>query len=107
MLDDAETVAVDGARVTSILRTLVDCAAMMPRRYAMAPIDSALRQGKTTVEQMLEYVDAIPMLRDRERIRAVLAQGDGRVENGGESECRAVLTNWGFLCIGFRSSSLA
>lgn len=38
VLDDAETVAVDGARVTSILRTLVDCAAMMPRRYAMAPI---------------------------------------------------------------------
>ena len=96
VLDDAETVAVDGARVTSILRTLIDCAAMMPRRYAMAPIDSALRQGKTTVEQMLEYVDAIPMLRDRERIRAVLAQGDGRVENGGESECRAVLDELGF-----------
>lgn len=96
VLQDPDAVVLDDTNVTSIPRTLVDCAAMMPQRYAMAPIDSALRQEKITREQLLAYVDALPMLRDRERIRAVLAKGDGGSENGGESECRIVLDELGF-----------
>lgn len=89
VLNDPDAVVVDGVHVTSVQRTLVDCAAMMPFRYALAPIDSALRQGRTTIESLLAYVDALPMLRDRERIRSVIVKGNGGSENGGESECRA------------------
>lgn len=95
-LTDSDAVVIDGVKVTSIQRTLVDCAAMMPFRYALSPIDAALRQGRISKELLLTYADSPPMLRDRERVRAVLAMGDGRSENGGESECRAVLQEMGF-----------
>ena len=95
-LTDSDAVVIDGVKVTSIQRTLVDCAAMMPFRYALSPIDAALRQERISKERLLAYVDSPPMLRDRERVRAVLAMGDGRSENGGESECRAVLQEMGF-----------
>lgn len=96
VLNDPDAVVIDGVHVTSIQRTLVDCAAMMPFRYALAPIDSALRQGRITIESLLAYADALPMLRGRERIRSVIAKGNGGSENGGESECRAVLDELGF-----------
>ena len=96
VLNDPDAMIIEDVNVTSVPRTLVDCAAMMPYRYAMAPIDSALRQEKITMQLLLAYVDALPMLRDRKRIRAVLVKGDARSENGGESECRAVLDELGF-----------
>lgn len=95
-LTDSDAVVIDGVKVTSIQRTLVDCAAMMPFRYALSPIDAALRQERISKELLLAYVDSLSMLRDRERVRAVLAMGDGRSENGGESECRAVLQEMEF-----------
>lgn len=107
VLDDAETVAVDGARVTSILRTLVDCAAMMPRRYAMAPIDSALRQGKTTVEQMLEYVMRFPCFGTGNAFVPYLPKVMEGLKTVVSRSAVPFWTNWGFLCIGFRSSSPA
>lgn len=95
-LSDPDAVIIDGVKVTSIQRTLVDCASTMPFRYALAPIDAALRQGRIGKESLLAYVDSLPMLRDRERVRSIIALGDDTSENGGESECRAVLQEMGF-----------
>lgn len=57
-LTDSDAVVIDGVKVTSIQRTLVDCAAMMPLRYALSPIDAALRQGRISKELLLAYVDS-------------------------------------------------
>lgn len=89
-LDEAEV----RGRVTSPLRTVVDCARTLPFREALAIADSALRRG------LLEHDDLVraaattsaPGVR---AARRVLQAADGRAANPFESGLRAVLLERG------------
>ena len=86
----------DGVMVTDPLRTLFDCAARHPLRYALGPLDSALRNGLVRGEQMIGYPRAVKYARNRTAVERAFALADGRSENGGESEARGVLTDLGY-----------
>ncbi|WP_241520160.1 CTP synthase [Bifidobacterium catulorum] len=91
---DVETL--DGIQVTGLMRTLYDCVARLPARYALAPMDSALRLGKVDPLVLRNYPCSLPYVRDRKRIEAMFDLADGRSENGGESEGRGVFATIGY-----------
>lgn len=78
----------DGLRTTP-LRTVLDCARDLPFPGALTVADSALRDRAVTHDALLATVARLP-LRDRERVRHVLAHADGRAANPFESELRAL-----------------
>ena len=89
------TTTTDGVRITGWLRTLLDCAARQPLRYSLGPLDSALRLGLTDRDQLLAYPDSVGHIRCRPAVEQAFSLADGRSENGGESEARAVLHEMG------------
>lgn len=91
-----ETVDVDGVRVTGLLRTLFDCAAKQPLRYALGPLDSALRNGMVSPDVLRGYPGSVKYSRQRAQVQRAFDMADGRSENGGESEARAVLSDLGY-----------
>ena len=91
-----EIVDCNGVRVTSLLRTLFDCAAKQPLRYALGPLDSALRLGMTSPEILRGYPASVKYSRQRAKVTQAFDLADGRSENGGESEARAVLVGLGY-----------
>ncbi|MBW3088437.1 CTP synthase [Bifidobacterium sp. 82T24] len=86
-----DVTVVDGVRVTSLLRTLFDCASTMSIRYALAPLDSAMRNGKVSANVLLAYPSSVKYSRRRAQAQHVFDMADGRSENGGESEARGTL----------------
>lgn len=82
-----------GLRVTSVSRTLVDCALLLPFSKAFPIFDSAFRNGVS--EQSVRDACA-GLRRDVSAVRRLLAHVDPRSENGGESLARAVMIEAGF-----------
>ena len=80
---------VDG-RVTTPLRTVVDCAARLPFDEALAVADSALRDRRVTRADLARAVDAMPARGPRRRVARVLEHADGRAANPFESVLRAI-----------------
>lgn len=94
-IEDDRDDCVDSVRITSPERTLVDCGLLYSFEQALPMFDSALRCGLVTRESVLEicdslYVDCDPILR-------LLHYADPLSENGGESRCRAVIIEAGFV----------
>lgn len=87
-LDDAETVVVDGIRVTSLERTVVDIACSVGFAQALAAFDSALRNGADAAV-IAEYLEGHK--RGVGQARRALAHADPGAENAGESWGRAQL----------------
>ncbi|OZG59103.1 CTP synthase [Bifidobacterium tissieri] len=85
-----DIVIVDGVQVTDVLRTLFDCAARLPLRDAVAPLDCALRIGLVEQNVLNAYPESVKYTRRRSAVRHAFDRADGRSENGGESEARAV-----------------
>lgn len=87
-LAEADRAEVGGLPVTTLARTAVDCACLLPREAGLVVADAALRAGADP-----ERIGVL--LRDRAggrgiaRARDVLAFADGRAESPGES-----LTRW-------------
>jgi hypothetical protein len=77
---------------TGPLRTVLDCAAALPFREALAIADSALRSGAVTREEMMGGLEGVPH-RGRRLAAAVVEAADGRAANPFESDLRA-------LCLG-------
>ncbi len=88
-LDDAEVVELDGRRVTSLARTLADCASSLPAQDGLVLADAALRRG-------LDREVCAALLRARvghrgvRRAMAVLELADDGAESPGESRLRHV-----------------
>jgi hypothetical protein len=55
--DPADVVKIDGLRATSVERTLLDLAARSRPWTAEIAFDSAVREGRTTVERIDEYIE--------------------------------------------------
>lgn len=84
-----------GITVTTIERTLIDCALMYSLQDVLPMFDSALRKEATTKEAILQECDSLR--RDVGGVLRALHYADARSENGGESECRAVIIEAGFM----------
>lgn len=77
--------------VTSPLRTVLDCAAALPLREALAVADSALRAGDVGPIELREAAD-VYRGRNVAQVRSVARMANALAENPFESALRAVLT---------------
>jgi hypothetical protein len=73
---------------TGVLRTVLDCAAVLPFPRALAIADGALRARHCTKPQLLQAAEAMSGPGRARRLR-VLRSADGRSENPFESALRA------------------
>lgn len=78
-----------GGRVTSPLRTVLDCATALPFDEALAVADSALRSGRVSREELREAAGGVAGRGRRSALR-VAAHADGRAANPFESVLRAL-----------------
>lgn len=76
--------------VTSRVRTVLDCAVLLPFPQALAIADSALRSRTVTPRELLARVDGLDR-QLRPRVRRVLECADDRAANPFESALRAIL----------------
>lgn len=89
---------VSGIRVTSLARTVLDCAREAGFRDALALVDSALRVSGLSKEELARRVRQVGRhVRGCERVCDIIALGDARAESGGESIARAVMYELGFM----------
>lgn len=82
------------ARVSSLERTVVDCARTLEFERALVVADQALRRGADPV-LIQAYVDGGRITRGARRLRRVLDAMDGRSESVGETRTRALLERLG------------
>ncbi|NYG59828.1 very-short-patch-repair endonuclease [Nocardioides daedukensis] len=82
------------ARITSVPRTVIDCARALPFDAALAVADSALRQGKVTRTQLLAAAEASPRSGRSKAVR-VAREADRRAANPFESVLRAIALDRG------------
>lgn len=98
-LSDADTVAwllKDGRqiRVTSLERTVLDCARIMPLEQAAVIGDHALHKGADP-DQLRRLLDESPIKRGASRAARLLEALDGRSESAGETRTRLLLRSFG------------
>lgn len=86
----SEIVTVGHLRVTSLERTVVDCAMMLSYRQALVLVDHALRLGadRALMETM---ADGLPGRRGIRTLRKALLNADSRSESAGETLTRELL----------------
>jgi very-short-patch-repair endonuclease len=82
------------ARVTSLERTVVDCARTLDFEKAVVIADQALRRGADP-RIMQDYLDSGRITRGARRLRRVLAAMDQRSESVGETRTRLLLAKLG------------
>ena len=87
---DSEVVTIGKLRVTSLERTVVDCAMMLGYRQALVLMDHALRLGadKALMETM---ANGLPGRRGIRALRQALANADRRSESAGETLTRELI----------------
>ncbi|WP_347350536.1 hypothetical protein [Intrasporangium sp.] len=81
--------ALRGAHVTTPVRTVVDCALVLPFDEALAVADSALRSGSVASQQLREAAQDVKRAGRRRALR-VAEHADHRAENPFESVVRAI-----------------
>jgi hypothetical protein len=94
-LEAEEWVERDGLRVTTVLRTLLDLCRLLPSAEAVVAVDSALRQGLVTVEELTAALRRLPAGRGRDRVALVLRDVDPRSGSVLESLFRVLLVRAG------------
>lgn len=93
-----EPVEMNGVRVATLSRTLLDCMRRLEFREALAVVDSALHQGLIDSERLLSYVSGGRRgMAGMERVRNIAQMADPRPENGMESIARALMYELGFV----------
>lgn len=88
-----DLVTVRGLPVTTLLRTVLDCARALPAREGLVVVDAAVRRGLDPDE--LRYRASSTRGRGVVRARAVLDSADGGAESPGESVTRYALLRHG------------
>lgn len=81
----------DGANVTALEQTVVDCACLYEFKQALPIADSALHQGLTTKERLNSFLEGRPSRRGVRKAKRVIWHADHRADNGGESYVRALI----------------
>lgn len=83
------------ARVTSLERTVVDCARTLEFEKAVVIADQALRRG-ADAGLMQDFLDSGRIIRGSRRLHRVLVAMDRRSESAGETRTRLLLDTLGF-----------
>ncbi|MFC0041717.1 hypothetical protein [Actinomadura rayongensis] len=83
-----------GVRLTSPVRTALDCARWLPRAEAVAALDQFLRRG-VTVDALRATARSLRGYHGNDRLRAVLRAGDPGAQSPGESRTRMTLIEAG------------
>ncbi|GAB4099631.1 type IV toxin-antitoxin system AbiEi family antitoxin domain-containing protein [Sinomonas halotolerans] len=83
----------NGMRVTSLERTVIDCARILPFELAVIIADSGLAHGAEP-EELRRLVVEGKGTRGIRRVREVLAGADGRAESPAETRLRLLLAEW-------------
>jgi hypothetical protein len=84
----------DDEEITSPLRTVLDCAAALPFREALAIADSACRQELIASDELLHAALCLRGPGSRRALR-VASHADGRADNPFESAMRAIVIEHG------------
>ncbi|MBD1538938.1 hypothetical protein HC749_12245 [Arthrobacter sp. S13_S34] len=87
---DAEAITLGRLRVTSLERTVVDCALMLEYRQALVLVDHALRLG-ADLEVMNAAADSLAGRNGVRNLRRALANADIYAESAGETLTRELL----------------
>ena len=90
-LADDEVVLLDGMRVTSVARTLVDLARILPFEQAVVAADSALHLRLVTRSELDQALTDGFRRPGLSKARQVFALADSRAESVGESRSRAAI----------------
>lgn len=85
----------NGANITPIEQTVIDCAAEFPFELALPIADSALHQGLTDKAHLERYLENRINRRGVRRAQRVVETADERPDNGGESRVRALMIELG------------
>lgn len=88
---DAEVMTRATLRVTTLERTMVDCALMLDYRQSLILMDSALRLGADAA-LMQAAADGLAGHRGVRNLRAALANADAHAESAGETLTRDLIT---------------
>jgi len=86
-----EIVILGGLTVTSVARTVVDCALQLPFSNAVVLTDAALRRGQVSREALAMQLRRHPRVPGMRRAAAVIGFADGRSAGVGESYSRVLL----------------
>ncbi|GAA4657097.1 type IV toxin-antitoxin system AbiEi family antitoxin domain-containing protein [Arthrobacter cryoconiti] len=89
-LDDEDIVVIRRLRVTSLLRTVIDCALTLPYRQALIIADHALRMG-VSLPTLMAAADRLSSHRGIRTLRKVLLNADPRSESPGETLTRDLM----------------
>ena len=86
----------DGREIltTSLARTVLDCARILPLEKAAVIGDHALRKG-ASLDTMRRLLDESPIVRGARRASDLLDALDGRSESAGETRTRLLLRSFG------------
>jgi very-short-patch-repair endonuclease len=87
----ADLATVDGLPVTTVLRTLLDLCRHLPLQEAVASVDSALRNGLVSVEELTRALRDLPAGRGRQRVARALRLMDPASGSVLESVCRVLM----------------
>jgi hypothetical protein len=90
-----DVMVIGGIAVTSITRTVVDLARVLPFDAALVVADAALASGATSPGALRAGLDAGAGTRGSRRAGRLVAAADGRSESVGESRSRAVFIEGG------------
>jgi hypothetical protein len=94
-LPEEDVVRVGLVPVTSVARTVVDLARVLPFAPALSIADAALRHGGIAPEDLRRVLEAASGTRGTRAARRVVAAADGRSESVGESRSRAIVIQSG------------
>ena len=94
-LAPAEVVEIDGIRVTSVARTVVDLARDRSFEQALVTADAALFCGRTTPAELAEAAAAVAGRTGSPAARRVAAAASGLSESPGETRSRVALARSG------------
>jgi very-short-patch-repair endonuclease len=90
---DSEVRILNGMRLTSLERTIIDCARLLPFELGVIVADSGLARGADE-EVLRRLVAEGRATRGIRRVREVLAAADGRAESPAETRFRLLLEEW-------------
>lgn len=89
---------IEGIRVTTPVRTACDLASLRGRRTALATLDSFLRAGLVSTQELQRMLPRFARRRGVIQLRELVAIADGRAESPGESWTRIELHDHGLRC---------
>ncbi|WP_234711871.1 type IV toxin-antitoxin system AbiEi family antitoxin domain-containing protein [Mycolicibacterium setense] len=86
---------VDGMRVTTVARTILDLGRLLPRDEAVPILDALLNKSGIDPDEVWKLAEANRGIRGIDRLRVSLAQADGGAESPLETRTRLQLWNMG------------